>query len=65
MSRRELAQLLTENTSPPGNTNRINYDKFCVIGALVSPRAQRFFEAENFLKFRRDKYVCFSLLWED
>ena len=38
------------------NSKRINYDQFCVIGSLAPVKAQNYFKAENFLKFRRDKY---------
>ena len=51
-----LAELLTENNSPPDDLERINWDNFCLVASCMPTKAERFFTPSTFLKFRRDRW---------
>lgn len=53
----KLWQLLRQNISPPTDgKERINYNSFLTIAALLPPKCRHFFTASTFLKFDRDEY---------
>ena len=53
----KLWLLLKENISPPDDgRERINYNSFLSISALLPPKCRHFFSASTFLKFDRDEY---------
>jgi len=48
---------LKENVSPPDDgKERINYNSFLSISAMLPPKCRHFFSASTFLKFDRDEF---------
>mmetsp|Transcript_19387 Transcript_19387/g.68635 ORF Transcript_19387/g.68635 Transcript_19387/m.68635 type:complete len:455 (-) Transcript_19387:184-1548(-) len=54
-----LAELLTENVTRAAATDeseRINYEAFCVVREEMPPKAARYFAPSVFVRFERDQY---------